>query len=100
MRGIYICVECIYVWNVYMCGMYICMKCICAFHAYVHGIYSKYMRAGKEGISEIIRIGVHISAVSERHKLFLKLFVMAGVYGDGGTECLKESFNSFVTVNG
>ena len=54
------------------------------------------MRAGKEGISEIIRI----SAVSERHKLFLKLFVMAGVYGYGGTECLKESFNSFVTVKG
>jgi hypothetical protein len=87
-------------WNVYMRRMHICMKCICAFHAYVHGIYSKYMRAGKEGISEIIRIGVHISAVSERHKLFLKLFVMAGVYGYGGTECLKESFNSFVAVNG
>ena len=87
-------------WNIYICGMYICMKCICAFHAYVHGIYSKYMRTGKEGISGIIRIGVHIRTVSERHKLFLKLFIMAGFYGDGGTECLKESFNSFVTVNG
>ena len=83
MRGIYICVECIYVWNVYMCGM-----------------YSKYVRTGKEGISGIISIGVHIRTVSERHKLFLKLFIMAGVYGDGGTECLKESFNSFVAVNG
>lgn len=40
-------------WNVYMRRMHICMKCICAFHAYVHGIYSKYMRAGKEGISEL-----------------------------------------------
>lgn len=58
------------------------------------------MRAGKADISGIIRIGVHISTVSERHKLFLKLFIMAGVYGDGGTECLKESFNSFVAVNG
>lgn len=100
MRGIYICVECIYVWNVYMHEMHMCIPCICAFHAYVHGIYSKYMRTGKADISGIIRIGVHISTVSERHKLFLKLFIMAGVYGDGGTECLKESFNSFVAVNG
>ena len=100
MHSMYICIPCIYAFHAYVHSMHMCISCICAFHAYVHGIYSKYMRTGKVGISGIIRIGVHISAVSERHKLFLKLFIMAGFYGDGGTECLKESFNSFVTVNG
>ena len=76
-------------WNVYMRRMHICMKCICAFHAYVHGIYSKYMRAGKEGISEIIRIGVHISAVSEWHELLLKLDIVPCLYRYRCAENLK-----------